>query len=373
MREREYFMPSVVASSGAYDRAKGSRVRTRPLRAPTPWFFAVITGVSLAAPGCGGINVAPSNDAGGARDVSEPAPDAAPVEDASPSIDATERDVAEPDVTVASQDAAAVIDATPAVDAPPADAPHEVPPWTPQAITAKLAFWFDPTSLVPLTGQVPKWTDLSGNGNDATQTTQAWEPVYTASGIGGLPSATFAGPIVFLSIADSAGVQWGTSDFALFAVARGNANTTADDAMLYQKTGPSPFDGPALYINSNKPSTSTLAAAQVSGAIYSVSTAPPATFIDGTPHLLGIRRNGVSLEIRVDGQLSNSLVNAQVGAVDVSSIGYAGIIGQNGYGTPRAEFQQFHGDIAEMVAVRGSLTPGELANLEAYLMTRYKL
>jgi hypothetical protein len=118
---------------------------------------------------------------------------------------------------------------------------------------------------------------------------------------------------------------------------------------------------------------SSLAAAQASGAIYSDSIAPPATFTDGTTHVLAARRKGVALEIRVDGQLSNSLTGASVGAVNVSSAGFAAIIGQNGYGTPSAEFQQFHGDIAEMIGVRGSLIPGELASLEAYLMARYGL
>ena len=62
-------------------------------------------------------------------------------------------------------------------------------------------------------------------------------------------------------------------------------------------------------------------------------------------------------------------VSEDAGAVDLAS----GNIGQNGYGTPAAENQQLHGDLAEEVAVRGSLTPDELSDLEGYLKSRYGL
>ena len=67
--------------------------------------------------------------------------------------------------------------------------------FTPTAILSKLTFWFDPTSLVQAGGQVATWTDLTGNGNDATQAVVGYRPTYTAAGINGLPSVTFQGPI----------------------------------------------------------------------------------------------------------------------------------------------------------------------------------
>ena len=217
------------------------------------------------------------------------------------------------------------------------------------------------------------WSDLSGNGNDAVQGNTAYEPAYNAAGIGGLPSATFNGPITFLAIADNPSMEWGTSDFAVYAVARATLQTVATNAMLYQKTGASPYDGASLYINAGKPFQTTLAAAQVSGSIYVVSNSPPSTFVNSSVHLLGAYRTGATLQVRVDGALSHSITSAAVATVNVSSFGYSAIIGQNGYGIPQDEFQQVHGDIAELVGVNGTLAPAELASLEQYLTARYAI
>jgi hypothetical protein len=244
-------------------------------------------------------------------------------------------------------------------------------PWTPAAIQSKLSFWFDPTSLVQVAGSVVKWTDLSGNGNDAIQPEAAFEPTYTPAGIHGLPSATFPGTAAFLRIVDAASMQWRRSDLVILVVFRGTAQS-GQDAMLYQKTGPSPYDGVNLYINANKPVLTSLAAAQVSGQVYVVSSPPPATFVDGSTHLLGIRRSGATLEVRVDGALSSSITQAAVATTDVSATGSDAIIGQNG-SSPLALIQQFAGDIAEMVGAGGPLTPDEVARLESYLKTRYAI
>jgi hypothetical protein len=245
--------------------------------------------------------------------------------------------------------------------------------WTPLAIQSKLTFWFDPTSLVVVSGQVPKWTDLSSNGNDALQGTTAYQPTYTASGIGGLPSATFAASITFLQITDTATMQWGTNDFLVLAVIRGNA-ASASNSMIYQKTSsPSPYDGLNLFINANEGTATNLAAVQVSHPVFALSSPPPSTFVDGSVHLLGARRAGATLEVRVDGAVSGTSTSTQVAVGDVSAAGMNAILGQNGYGTPTAEFQQFHGDVAEVLAIVGPSASTYLPNLEQYLMARYAI
>ena len=206
-------------------------------------------------------------------------------------------------------------------------------PFTPAVIQSKLTFWFDPTSLVQTAGKVVAWTDLSANGNDATQSDSAYQPAYTAAGIHGLPSATFSGPVTFLRITDVAAMRWGRDDLVVLVVARATAQSAAD-CMLYQKTGPFPYDGVNLFLNADKPMLTGLAAAEVSGQVYVVSSPPPTTFLDGTVHLIGIRRAGATLEIRIDGAVSSSIANASVASVDVSAIGSDAIIGQNGLSTP---------------------------------------
>jgi hypothetical protein len=305
------------------------------------------------------------------------ASDAAALQDAA---DATANDASDATSSEDASDATSsqdASDATSSEDASDAtssqDTGEDAGPWTPSALGSRLAFWFDPTSLVQVGGNVATWSDLSGNGNDAVQGNTAYEPAYNAAGIGGLPSATFNGPITFLAIADNPSMEWGTSDFAVYAVARATLQTVATNAMLYQKTGASPYDGASLYINAGKPFQTTLAAAQVSGSIYVVSNSPPSTFVDSSVHLLGAYRTGATLQVRVDGALSNSITSAAVATVDVSSFGYSAIIGQNGYGIPQDEFQQVHGDIAELVGVNGTLAPAELASLEQYLTARYAI
>jgi hypothetical protein len=336
-------------------------------------------GILGAITGCGGAALSsPQVDAAvdgpieanvgseaGARDA-----DAAPP-DAISGADAT-MDAAIPDTTGDAMEASPDSDAAPpdaVSDGAALDALEAGAPWTPAAIQSKLSFWFDPTSLVQVAGNVVKWTDLSGNGNDAIQPVAAYEPTYTPAGIHGLPSATFPGTAAFLRIVDAASMQWRRSDLVILVVFRGTAQT-AQDAMLYQKTGPPPYDGVNLYIDANKPVVTSLAAAQVSGQVYVVSAPPPATFVDGSTHLLGIRRSGATLEVRVDGVVSGSITQAEVATTDVSAIGSDAIIGQNG-SSPQALIQQFAGDIAEMVGVGGPLTPNEVARLESYMKTRY--
>jgi hypothetical protein len=143
---------------------------------------------------------------------------------------------------------------------------------------------------------------------------------------------------------------------------------------MYQKvSGAFPYDGLALYINASNGAQSTLAAAQLSGSIFALSASPPATFDDSMVHLLGSRRTGATLEMRVDGALSGSVTSAAIATLDVSLPGVAAQIGQNGYGTPQNNFQQFVGDIAEMIGVNGSLSAEETASLEAYLKARYSI
>jgi hypothetical protein len=224
-------------------------------------------------------------------------------------------------------------------------------------------------------GQVATWMDLTGNGNDATQAVIGYRPTYTATGINGFPSVTFQGPITFLRIADAASMQWGTGDFLVEAVVRCQGQS-APDAMLYQKTEEaSPWNGASLYLNADKPMTTALAAGQASGTVYVVSAPPPTTFDDGSVHLLGVRRSGNTLEVRVDGAPS-SIMNASVGTINVSVSGADAIIGQNGSqggATPTSEFQQLWGDIAEMVGVGGALNQTELSSLEQYLKARYAI
>jgi len=244
--------------------------------------------------------------------------------------------------------------------------------FTPAAFGTRLVVWLDAARGV--TGSpVTRWADQSGAGNDAAQTAAGSQPALTAAGINGMPALTFNGQATFLRIADSATTRWGTGAFTVMVVARGAPNTNTN-AMLYQKSeADSPFNGLNLYLNSARASGSTTPAGiQVNANAYTLTADD---FGDDQPHLFGGRlitagtTNGL-LDIRVDG-VRQGAVNFP-DPVNIDAPGRDTIIGHNGY-NPAPGLQAFAGDIAEIVAVKGTVSDAELASLEAYLMDKYGL
>jgi hypothetical protein len=244
--------------------------------------------------------------------------------------------------------------------------------FTPAAFGTRLVVWLDAARGV--TGSpVTRWADQSGAGNHAAQTVAGSQPALTAAGINGLPSLTFNGQATFLRIADSATTRWGTGAFTVMVVARGAPNTNTN-AMLYQKSeAASPYNGLNLYLNSARASVSTTRVGiQVNADLY---TFTGDDFGDDQPHLFGGRlitagtSNGL-LDIRVDGVRNGALGVPY--PVNVDAPGRDTIIGHNGYSTTPG-LQAFAGDIAEIVAVHGTVSDAELASLEAYLMDKYGL
>jgi hypothetical protein len=240
--------------------------------------------------------------------------------------------------------------------------------FTPAAFGARLVVWLDAARGV--TGSpVTRWADQSGAGNDATQTVSGRQPALTASGINGLPSITFDGATTFLQIADSATTRWGTGDFALFVVMRGAPNV-ATNAMLYNKSElPSPYSGINLLLSATRGSVSAKASIQLDADFYATSLDD---FDDADPHVLGGRLvaagAGALLEMRADGARQGML--SVTGAINIDAPGQPTIIGHNGY-NPASGFQAYKGDIAEIVAVKGTVSDAELASLEAYLTDKY--
>jgi hypothetical protein len=149
--------------------------------------------------------------------------------------------------------------------------------------------------------------------------------------------------------------------------------------MLYQKTGSPNFDGANFYLvnrTTTDGGTENLATIQVAGNTYLESTPPPSSFIDGSVHLIGGLRVGSTLQVRVDGVASSSTA-ADAGPEaglndDVSAVNSLVGIGQNCV-SAASGFQQYAGDIAEMLAIHGTLSASDLASVEAYLKTKYAI
>jgi len=89
--------------------------------------------------------------------------------------------------------------------------------FTPRNI-AGLSLWLDASQIAGLSGtdSLATWPDLSGNGNDAVQSTEGFKPTYQTDVINGLPVVRFDGTDDYLSATDSASLQ--PADLTIFIV-----------------------------------------------------------------------------------------------------------------------------------------------------------
>lgn len=71
--------------------------------------------------------------------------------------------------------------------------PSQYPVWTPAEIST--ALWLDAADASTITtvgGAVSQWSDKSGNSRNFTQSTANLQPIYSSTGLNGLPAISFA-------------------------------------------------------------------------------------------------------------------------------------------------------------------------------------
>jgi hypothetical protein len=225
--------------------------------------------------------------------------------------------------------------------------------WSPRELVG-LVLWLVAKDATPHAagGRIGRWNDRSGRGNDALAA--AIGPARTAT-VGGQPALHFDGT-GWLEIADAASLQWGTHDFAIEAVVR--YTQTASGSALFVKADPAPpTAGPELLLGG------AVTAEIESGGAFLVQTRG-ATYGDGVARAYGMRRSGERLLVDVNGA---SDITASVSPVDVSANGRPVRIGGDGGG------RVLEGDLAELVAVDGSLADADLACLGRYFRDKYGL
>jgi hypothetical protein len=240
--------------------------------------------------------------------------------------------------------------------------------WTPAQLP-NLALWLDAETNVTTANGVLSWADHSGRGHAATQALADFRPALVASALRGHPVIRFDGQNDSLGIADAPSLRWGTGDYTLEIVASYTNATNAGDGygLMYSKQeAPYPYSGVSLWANYPFPSLNTACAAQLQvGA--DVATAVTG-LNDGVARLYAARRVGTVLDVRLNGASSRS---SSVASVNVNAPGQFAFIG--GQQTGGGVIQALKGDIAEIVAVGGTLSASDLAKLETYLMSKYGL
>ena len=312
----------------------------------SPPVLALIVTVALAAAACSSF----SSDDGG----SGPAPGDAPS-----GADGGDASAFPPVMGTPGQDSGADAGRDASGDGP-------APAWTPKDLPG-LAVWLDnATGLMDDgSGNVTGWLDQSANQNKATPVAPCVAPTRAANSLNGHDTLAFSGAArTCVVIADGPSVQFGTSDFAIFVVARySNVPALQGNGLAYfwMKPRADGFTGVDFYgggISDARTSLGTTAGS-TSGTTVGLN--------DNSFRRYGGTRRGLDLEVWVDG---SSESKKAVNIVDVSEVGRAVSIGAR---LEVSSTGSMMGNLAEVVAVKGNLTDAQIAKLDAYLKTKHGL
>lgn len=222
-------------------------------------------------------------------------------------------------------------------------------PWTPGALGSALALWLDAadSSTITLNGStVSQWADKSGRGNNATQSTAANQPTYSATGYGGKPSLTFDGTNDSL-VLPTTGVM--------------GINTAAG---FYISTAASTLSGAIQFLHGAATIESFEVHLSNQNSIRGIHGGSPySDVIKATAYerlVSGLLYTGASLTSFLDGQPGNTVAK---GVITTDSVLYIGRRGTNDY--------LLDGNIAEIIALNAAPSIAERQLLEGYLAWKW--
>ncbi len=220
--------------------------------------------------------------------------------------------------------------------------------WTPAEIAT--AVWQRPEDSATVTLQtgIKQLADKSGNSRHAIQNTTGKQPALTTGGLNSQDIATFDNVDDSLVIADAAGLQFGTGDFAVLCVAQlTNASKgSTDQNTIISKN----YTGFELY-NYQGTLACWLGGTQNSPATFPISS--NVAFMGGFTRLSG------SLRLRLNGTLGSAVTNT----ANVSNVGTALYLGSRVDGAGNF----LYGSIAELIILPAGFTIDEYELCEGYL------
>jgi hypothetical protein len=236
--------------------------------------------------------------------------------------------------------------------------------WDPSML-AGLALWLDAEKGVTGAANVSAWADQSGNGNNFSQATGANQPSLAANAVHGHSALQFtaSGDSFLAEQPLSATLTFGTGDYEIMEVLEYDNVPANDQNIGYACVWVS---SPSQGIFANNPGVPNAALyVQMAGtSVSSVAT----TFNDAAYHRLGARRTGAVLEARTDGVVATTPIT---GTQDVTAGSIGAFIG--GRIPTEGANQALDGHIAEVVAVKGTVSDADAALLETYFKTKYGL
>lgn len=201
-----------------------------------------------------------------------------------------------------------------------------------------MALWLRGDSLITLNDTtVSQWGDLSGNANNATQSTEPAQPTYTASTIGGRPGLTFDGSGDYLTAGTLSLAQPNT----VFVVAQITGTGGTDHTIIDSPSG----GRHRLGAGSGNTVFSMFAGTQLNWGAA-----------DNDAHVWSAVFDGTNSFIAIDG--SRATGNAGTQSLNILDIGRLG-----------SNWMQ--GPISELIVVSGRVSDPDVAAVERYLSARY--
>jgi hypothetical protein len=220
-----------------------------------------------------------------------------------------------------------------------------------------LALWLrSDFGVVPGTGSnVVSWIDISGSGHDATQSTTANQPTLVTSAINGWSGIKFNGSPQNLTLPTNFSSFSGSTIFVVV-----QPNTVAAGARIIDLGNGATSDN----IQIQEP-TNTGAAFYVYNAATPTSVTSSSALTLKQYHLLEVVDSATTATIFTDG-----VQGAQNTAMNViTNISRANnVIGKSSSGT-----NFFNGQIAELLVYSSTLTTDQIADVEAYIASRYQI
>jgi hypothetical protein len=220
-----------------------------------------------------------------------------------------------------------------------------------------LVVWLEGDVGVTANGNsVTAWANQVSNGVPVTPGGCTNAPTTVSAAANGHGAVNFSGSC--MTSADDQRLQWASDDFIVEAVVRVPAAASGAGILWFKgAVGGSGFDLIAS------------PGSQSAGYFGDSNAAAGAPFgADGAFHVVGMRRVGTNIEVRVNGQATIAALTAADSASEVGSPLYIGV------GAPMEQgVTQFVGDVAEIVAVHGTTSDVNVGKLEQYFKQKYAL
>ncbi len=196
------------------------------------------------------------------------------------------------------------------------------------------------------------WSDLSVNGNDASNATSSQQPHFNSNGINFNPALTFNNNDDYLQLSSMTGFPTGANPHTVYTVA--SNSTTGDFNWAFSYGFNTTHQVVALGRNNNN--STNIAIGHYTDDVISSGN----EFAGGTPVVFGTTYNGTSSVLRKPG----ISVNAKTVSLSVGS-NYAYIgrwLDQGNY---------WNGNIGEIFVYNENLTGTDLQKVESYMALKY--